>query len=928
MDMSESNVISSAFASPTFGKDVSFEVNKPVGSMSISPCGRDVVLASRQGLHVIDLDSPWAPPRHLSHHTPWEVADVQWSPFPARAHWVVSTSNQKALVWNLAMIDRNASVEHYLHAHNRAITDINFSAHHPDMLATCAVDSFVHCWDLRHPVRPAVTFCDWYAGATQVKWNRQDGHVIASSHDKFLRIWDDRKGAYPLRSIEAHDTKIYGLDWNRTREHALLTCSLDHTIKLWDYGEETNEPESTIRTPFPVWRARHTPFGWGMLAMPQRGDNNLYLYDRRGCEADGTSHCLPVKSFEGHKDQVKEFLWRSRGSIDNGIDNREFQLVSWGADHFLRLHSLSDDVLASAGYEKGKQVHQKLNLTRRNAPYKTFQEHPTKSEIPKEDSFPSYFSRGPTLEGFGIDIDSGITVQSRSAMVDGWASAGFVTTQLGIRTKTNETRDMDPITWMKGVKIGKKEPDLEQSTTSLVTPDFRAARGWEEFESLGEEVTHVGSKFSKVEFQEVNIKERFIRISMRGLWDSKESSTYLDCRVDFPDSYPHEGIPKLFIERTASIDEATIHRIQEDVQTIGSAHANFRRSSLEALLRYLQGDQTVDEAVAWTREDLDQSVADLQNDEESSSDEEDELGGFNENQNDELGLAGSGIINPVNANAYMPLPKKCNAIWARNGQLVCFFPPKEEKQTTSLANVLSLNEREGLPRGRRKVFEGFGKINKSLKSRSLVSSMSTWNSSESPSESDISGSERSSSVSSTSSRDLSSKGDVRFASHVFEPDRFGVHVVQSDRPVDETVHSNGSVSMRKNPPISSKTIISIHDFKSILPSKNHFARRYTHFGPEACENNRKVAAAKGEQDLADVWSLLDVLFSSSVPLRIIQREISEGHLVSYSIIRKSSQHKKGASATRNKRRAKESHGSGRVTWGQHPFGAAVLVKRL
>jgi WD repeat-containing protein 59 len=35
-----------AFESPTFGKDGSFFVDKPVGSMSISPCGRDVVLAS------------------------------------------------------------------------------------------------------------------------------------------------------------------------------------------------------------------------------------------------------------------------------------------------------------------------------------------------------------------------------------------------------------------------------------------------------------------------------------------------------------------------------------------------------------------------------------------------------------------------------------------------------------------------------------------------------------------------------------------------------------------------------------------------------------------------------------------------------------------------------------------------------------------
>ena len=86
------------------------------------------------------------------------------------------------------MVNAKSAVEHVLHAHSRAITDINFSAHHPDILATCAVDSFIHCWDLRHPARPAMTFCDWFAGATQVKWNRQDSHILASSHDKFLRI--------------------------------------------------------------------------------------------------------------------------------------------------------------------------------------------------------------------------------------------------------------------------------------------------------------------------------------------------------------------------------------------------------------------------------------------------------------------------------------------------------------------------------------------------------------------------------------------------------------------------------------------------------------------------------------------------------------------------------------------------------------------
>ena len=46
-DMEETpKSLKSAFDSPTFGTDVSFYLDKPVGSASISPCGRDIVLAS------------------------------------------------------------------------------------------------------------------------------------------------------------------------------------------------------------------------------------------------------------------------------------------------------------------------------------------------------------------------------------------------------------------------------------------------------------------------------------------------------------------------------------------------------------------------------------------------------------------------------------------------------------------------------------------------------------------------------------------------------------------------------------------------------------------------------------------------------------------------------------------------------------------
>jgi len=46
MDVPRAEGLSSAFDSPTFGENSDIHVDKPVGSMSISPCGRDVVLAS------------------------------------------------------------------------------------------------------------------------------------------------------------------------------------------------------------------------------------------------------------------------------------------------------------------------------------------------------------------------------------------------------------------------------------------------------------------------------------------------------------------------------------------------------------------------------------------------------------------------------------------------------------------------------------------------------------------------------------------------------------------------------------------------------------------------------------------------------------------------------------------------------------------
>ena len=398
------------------------------------------------------------------------------------------------------MIDPQASIELRLHAHSRAITDVNFSAHHPDVLATSAVDSYVHCWDLRSALRPAISFCDWFAGATQVKWNRQDSHILASSHDKFLRIWDDRKGAFPLRSIEAHATKIYGVDWNRIQTNTLATCSLDKTIKLWDYASESEVPERIFHTPFPVWRARHTPFGSGLLAMPQRGNNDLHLFDRRPDKTPEQPNDMPlVHRFEGHDGQVKEFLWRPRGSVQNSIDDREFQLVSWGTDRVLRLHRLDDEILGKVGYVRGEEVKRTIPFTRRNAVYKSFRDYHARSEG-------SWPSEPESTVGMRGPIDLGMNRES-NGLGSGWAVSGAPSISMAGK-KAAKSKDGDAIAWMRGVKIGKRDavpPVMPGSLSSVLSPSLKTDHIWDTFDSLADEITHVADLFGKVTFEDVSL---------------------------------------------------------------------------------------------------------------------------------------------------------------------------------------------------------------------------------------------------------------------------------------------------------------------------------------------------------------------------------------------------------------------------------------
>jgi len=58
-----------------FKEGATISVNQPVGSLSISPSSRDVCLASRKGLYILDLANLNNAPRFIPQGGTWQIAE-------------------------------------------------------------------------------------------------------------------------------------------------------------------------------------------------------------------------------------------------------------------------------------------------------------------------------------------------------------------------------------------------------------------------------------------------------------------------------------------------------------------------------------------------------------------------------------------------------------------------------------------------------------------------------------------------------------------------------------------------------------------------------------------------------------------------------------------------------------------------------------
>uniref|UniRef100_A0A3Q2U674 WD repeat domain 59 n=1 Tax=Fundulus heteroclitus TaxID=8078 RepID=A0A3Q2U674_FUNHE len=289
-------------------------------AMSVDCLGAHAV--SRRFLYMVNLEAPSEAPRKIGRHSKWDVGTVQWNRHRSEAHvFAASQSNQRVDLYSWR--DGCGEAHSSLQGHTRVI-DLDWSWFDPEFLVTSSVDTYIYIWDT-DTRKPTVALSA--VGAAQVKWNRRNQHLLASSHDGDVRIWDKRqKPNTAVEYLAAHLSKIHGLDWHPDNEFIFATSSQDNSVRFWDY-RQPRKYLNILSCQVPVWKARYTPFSNGLVTVmvPQlRRENSLLLWSTLDLNS-------PVHAFVGHDDVVLEFQWRPQK------ESKDFQLVTWSRDQTLRI---------------------------------------------------------------------------------------------------------------------------------------------------------------------------------------------------------------------------------------------------------------------------------------------------------------------------------------------------------------------------------------------------------------------------------------------------------------------------------------------------------------------------------------------------------------------------------------------------------------
>ena len=421
----------------------------------------------------------------------------------------------------------------------------------------------------------------------------------------------------------------------------------------------------------------------------------------------------------------------------------------------------------------------------------------------------------------------------------------------------------------------------------------------------------------------VDVAHRRLRISLSGPWGPDRASSFVKVKVDFPRDYPRLASPRIHVEKSASLNSEAFGRLEADLETIATNFLQSQRSSLETVVRYLIGEQNLEECLQVLQKHRPSEDISLPLDQgSSSSDEDDEtMGTYLRHRGDTLD--GSGVLPTAFIGQYnAPLPKACGAYWAENGTLVCFFPVKR-KEPSLLDQSMDTNERS--LKNRNKLSEGFGRLNDFLKNRRAPGSAAEGLDDAHSAYGDMS----------SSSSDSSVATDLDIGQHYFMPamawQASGLEAFPKVS-LDESQKSSGDTGTGHSSASKPVSYISLLRFDELLPAKESLARNYRICsGHETAAYNAQVARQCGFPALGSVWDLMYLILKDHVPLSMIEHPfLKDTPLILSRNALSSLRHKDSAiDLSFDANVADDSlEIKGQVKWGGHPFGSGWLIDAL
>eukprot|EP00472_Partenskyella_glossopodia_P005535 CAMPEP_0197524226 /NCGR_PEP_ID=MMETSP1318-20131121/8953_1 /TAXON_ID=552666 /ORGANISM="Partenskyella glossopodia, Strain RCC365" /LENGTH=438 /DNA_ID=CAMNT_0043077125 /DNA_START=168 /DNA_END=1484 /DNA_ORIENTATION=+ len=137
--------------------------------------------------------------------------------------------------------------------HPASVEDIQWSPSEPNVFATACCDGKVRIWDVRSPGRPKIVIDAHDTDVNVLAWNKlkSSTHLLATgADDGSFKVWDlrDLSSSKPIVDCRFHKASITSVDWHPTDESVLMVSSADHQLTIWDFSLERDEEEEELQS--------------------------------------------------------------------------------------------------------------------------------------------------------------------------------------------------------------------------------------------------------------------------------------------------------------------------------------------------------------------------------------------------------------------------------------------------------------------------------------------------------------------------------------------------------------------------------------------------------------------------------------------------------------------------------------------------------